>query len=386
MDSLADELIEKREEIVQRWYDAWQRSEHWRKEVSEAALKDLLSEHLKLIGEQLRNLAKAEQPGQMWKITQRLDPEKRVGQEIPIEEVVQEYGLAVDVVRDWIAERRIDVPFAEYSYFHQAIFELTAESVRRYAQHQAEVVSQERANYLAGVMHQLRTPLSSLSMQFDVLERTGRAPDAAALGRVRRSLRRLRFLVEGVLRLERFRPSDLPVRPERVRPGSIVNDILSDHAHEAARKGLRLEAHLNRSLTMELDPDLFVDTIDNFVQNAVKYTTAGFVIIDAEEREDDVRFRVRDSGPGIPSEKQPTVFRQTQAASAGGAGLGLLIARQAAEAQGGQIGFTSEPGKGSEFWVRLPRAAPARAGSRPAEHKPPVNDAPSNAHDAGHPT
>lgn len=66
---------------------------------------------------------------------------------IPIEEVVQEYSIAVDVVRSWIEERGIDVAFAEYSYFYRALFELTAEAVRRYSAEQANIVSGERARY-----------------------------------------------------------------------------------------------------------------------------------------------------------------------------------------------------------------------------------------------
>src|SRR5205807_1342058 len=126
-----------------KWYEEWNRSPHPHKDVSEISLKHSLVAQLQLIGEQLTNLPTAEEPEQMWKFVERLDPELRIGQRIPIEELVQEYCILLDVVRNWIYERQIDVPFLEYSYFYRALFELTAESVRRYSAEEAKIVSAE---------------------------------------------------------------------------------------------------------------------------------------------------------------------------------------------------------------------------------------------------
>jgi hypothetical protein len=130
-------------------------------------LKDYLPAQLRLIGEQLRNLSTAEKPEVIWKLVERLNPELGIVQNIPIEEVVQEYCILVEVVRNWIEERTIDVPFSEYSYFYRAIFELTAESGRRYSIQQANIVSGERAKYPASLAHQMRGPLSSFSVLID---------------------------------------------------------------------------------------------------------------------------------------------------------------------------------------------------------------------------
>src|SRR5262245_57270288 len=140
MASLSDELIDSTEDIVRKWYDAWMLSSHPPIDGGEHSLKDRLGAQLRLIGKQLKNLGTAEEPREMWKPMERLDPELRVAQNIPIEEVVQEYSIVLDVVRNWIEERGIDVPFPEYSYFYRALFELTAESVRRYSIEQANIV------------------------------------------------------------------------------------------------------------------------------------------------------------------------------------------------------------------------------------------------------
>jgi signal transduction histidine kinase len=296
----------------------------------------------------------------MWKIADRLDPELRVEQDVPIEEVVHEYRIAVDTMRNWIQERRIHVPFREYSYFYEAIFELTAESVRRYAKHQADEVRQDRAHHLAAVMHQLRTPLASLSMRIDVLERKGSAVLEAMISKLRWNVRRASVLVEGVLRLERYRPEEVYLRPETFDAAQLIRDVISDYEADAERKGLRFEMHVEPSLQMTCDVDLFVDALGNLVQNAVKFTENGFVIVETESRPDHVVFRVRDSGPGIPEDQKRSLLKEVQPGSAGGAGIGLRIAQHAARAQGGKIESESELGKGSTFSLCLPKIVAAR--------------------------
>ena len=354
MPSLSQALIANHEEITQRWYEMWRRSEHPHPEIREAALKDHLSPQLRLIGEQLRDLRQAEPPTQIWQVYKRLDPEARVDQEIPIEEVVQEYGLALDTISRWIRERGLEPTFDELTYLHQALFELTAESVRRYEAHRGEQIRQERSIYLAGLTHQMRTPLSTLIMQLQLLERQGQiAP--SLVDQLRRNLRRLSYMVNSVMRLERFKPHELPVRPRLVYPARLIDQALDDRQPEARHKGLRLESDVNRTLEMQIDPDLFIDVMGNLVDNAVKYTPSGFVRVEAKEEPDAVLFKVLDSGPGIAPERQAGLFGAVQPGEQSGAGIGLHVAYRAVTAMGGSIGIESELGHGAMVWFRLPR-------------------------------
>lgn len=359
---LANELIHHADQIVERWHTMWRRTRRAHPELSESALKDRLPLQLRVIGHQLSKYGHPEDPNEMWNVTERLDPETRMEQDFPIEDVVQEYRVLVETVHNWIKERTLEISYEEYAYFSAAIFELTAESVRRCVTYKDEEVRKDRAEYLAGVMHQLRTPLSAVLMQVELLDRRAGPPDAAAISRLRRNVRRIRVLVEGVLRLERFDPSEMRVRPQELYPARLIDDIMRDYENEAAQKPLRFEARVNRSLRMTLDADLFVDALGNLVQNAVKYTTAGSVIVDAEEHHEMVDFCVQDSGPGIPEDRRQTLFRQAQPGSGGGVGIGLRIAQHAAEALGGQIDVDSSPGKGSTFTLRLPYVVAAREG------------------------
>ncbi|WP_181919690.1 sensor histidine kinase KdpD [Alkalilimnicola ehrlichii] len=354
MSSFGDALIQDREEVTERWYTAWRCSPHPHLNVGEAALKDHLSVQLKVIGEGLCDLRDAEEPGEIWQVTERLDPEARVSQEIPIEEVVREYRIVVDVIRPWVRDRGLQVSFDEYSYFYQSIFELTAESVRRYTIYQAEKVARDRAYYLAGLAHQMRSPLSSLSLQLQMLQRSAKVP-ADLLGPSLRSVRRMTSLIESVMRLERFKPEELPVRPRCLRPANLIDEVLDDRRAEAGSKGLRLEIRANRSLEMDVDEHLFVDALGNLLDNAIKYTESGFVRVEVEEEDDHVLFKVRDSGVGISKERQAELFRPLKSARPNGLGIGLHIARRAVIAQRGEIGVESQPGHGALFWFRLPR-------------------------------
>lgn len=355
MNSIADELIHNSEAITQRWYESWRSSAHSHQHVLEAALKDGLALQLRTTGEELRDGRGALYPREMRHGTKRFHPEEPVESDVPIEEVVHEYWLAVRTVREWMCEKHIDVDTQECAYFYETMYEWLADTVRRYAAYQAEQVRSDRAHYLASVMHQLRTPLSTLSLQVELLGESGKQADSTVICGLRRNIRRIKVLVEGILRLERFQPSEVAVRPQEVQLERLVNDIMNDYQTEATRAGLRFEAHVDRSLSIITDPDLFIDALGNLIQNAVKYASKGFVIVDSACDSQDIVFHVRDSGPGIAAEKQRTLFKDTQPGSAGGAGIGLQIAQHAAQAQGGFIRVESDPGKGSIFSLRIPR-------------------------------
>jgi len=216
MGSLSDELICSAGDIARKCYEALMQSSHPPKDLDEDLLRNSLGAHLRFVGEQLKNLSSAEKTGEMWKLVERLDPELLVGH-IPIEEVVQEYSTVLDVVRNWIEERNIDVPFLEYSYFYRALFELTAESVRRYSIEQANIIAAERAKYLASLAHQMRGPLSSLTVLLDQVKRAGHSGyqiNETVVEISDRSLKRVVALIENVLKLERFKPDEIAVQPQ----------------------------------------------------------------------------------------------------------------------------------------------------------------------------
>jgi signal transduction histidine kinase len=110
---------------------------------------------------------------------------------------------------------------------------------------------------------------------------------------------------------------------------------------------------------------LLKEVLANFIENAVKFNPGPkkFVEISVTRESASLRIAVKDNGPGIPGEEQPKLFRKFYqvdeffTCQAPGFGLGLAFAKNVAQAHGGSVGFTSEVGVGSEFWVKLPLAA-----------------------------
>tara|TARA_B100001971_G_C18262918_1_gene588786 strand:+ start:1764 stop:2855 length:1092 start_codon:yes stop_codon:yes gene_type:complete len=356
---LGEMLCESVDEIVERWYQCWKETKHPHLEVSKTALKDHLPQQIRLIGSQLKKSSAAKAPKELWKITERLDPEARVSQEIPIEEVVVEYKILIQVIREWAEDRGLQIPFSEYSYLNEAVFELLSESSRRYSKYQAEQVSKTRQYYLAGVAHQMRNPLLVIQNQLELIQ-SGVELKEEAMERLVRNTGRLLFLVNSVLRLERFKASELPVSPKNIYPFDLLGNIVDDYRPFAQEKSIGLYLEVDRSLQMQADPDLLSDIFSNLIDNAIKYTEQGQVKVSFEDKDNSVIFRVEDTGPGMSEQRQKEMFEITTSGKTGGAGLGLVVVKRSVEAMQGAVAVESEIGKGSVFCVKLPKEVKAQ--------------------------
>lgn len=365
MRTLSDILVHDCDSIIRRWSESLRDSAHPRLDLSEEQLKHKIALQLRTIGAWLDDIRApgVQKPSTIWGLPESLDPEARVQQDVPIEEVVLHYGMLAETVLRLLEDRRLDVSPHEIALFFQAVIALIAETARRYAVSREAQQTEERAAYLARLTHQMRTPLTVLKLHADALSRSDQPTNMRVVGGIERNVKRLTMLVDGVMRLERFKPEEIPVLPVELSPAKLIDQVVDDNALEAAQKALRVEVLVNRVLRMQVDPTLFVDALGNLLQNAIKYTAAGHVRIEVEEKETEVVFKVRDTGPGIPREKLRCMFDTVEPETSGGAGIGLTIVQRAATAQGGAVGVESEPGQGSLFWFSLPRVVKPRSGS-----------------------
>ena len=211
------------------------------------------------------------------------------------------------------------------------------------------------------VSHELRTPLASVLGFTSLLLKRDFEPDARRhyLGIVDAQARRLAALLEDFLDVQRIEHEGVELATERVDLARLLDEQAQLYAAQSPKH--RLEVALEeRPLTVRGDPGRLAQVVGNLLSNAIKYSPdGGTVALAAERSGDGVRVIVRDEGLGIPADQQSRIFTKFFRGDAGatgitGTGLGLAVSREIVEAHGGRIGFDSDPGTGSTFWLELP--------------------------------
>ena len=240
---------------------------------------------------------------------------------------------------------------------------LTIENARLYDR--AEKATRDRDELLSIVAHDLRNPLSTVSMASTLLLEVATTDmERKHLEMIRRAAARMQRLIEDLLevsRIERGRLS-MAFAPERVGP--VVREAVAMLSPLAASGGIVLEADVAEDLpAAEMEGSRILQVLSNLVGNALKFTPPGGRVRIACARQDDaLRISVSDTGAGIPADQLPHVFgRFWQASDADrrGIGLGLSIVAAIVDAHGGRVWVESEPDVGSTFHFTLPVAGAA---------------------------
>jgi heavy metal sensor kinase len=230
-----------------------------------------------------------------------------------------------------------------------------------------DAFARQRA-FASDASHELRTPLTVIRGQLEVL---ARQPDPAGqdVRRVERLVRteilRMERLVDDLLVLARADEQEF-LRPRTIDLPSFARELI-DAARTTADR--RFELGSIPEGTIEADPDRLVQALRNLLRNAVEYTSAGGVVrLTASAEGDRLTLAVEDDGPGIPPAHRERVFdrfHRTDSARTrvrGGAGLGLAIAREVAEAHGGRIWAAESPEGGARVAIELPGFRQPRRG------------------------
>lgn len=232
----------------------------------------------------------------------------------------------------------------------------------------ADAANRSKAEFLAVMSHELRTPLNSIGGYVDLLEMELRGPlteaQKADLQRIRRSQLHLLGIINDILNFTRLEATgiqyDIIDVPVRALLGDL--DAMIDSLARAKSIDYKCVAPPN-GVYARTDPDKMRQILVNLVSNAIKFTPhAGYIEVSYSLSPMTIAITVRDTGPGIPHDKQESVFEPFVQLDRGltrtteGTGLGLAISRGLARGMGGDITLSSSVGRGSMFTLILPLA------------------------------
>jgi PAS domain S-box-containing protein len=242
---------------------------------------------------------------------------------------------------------------------------LSIENARLYRA--AKRATQARDDLLGIVAHDLRSPLTSVTLQAAVLQTgPGEQRAARAIQGIEHSVSRMQRLIQDLLDVAQLDAGKLSVDIARADVRQLLADAVEpQHAlASAASLELAVEVH-GEGLEVHCDRDRLSQIFENLIGNAIKFTPPGGVItVTAMPSGGDVLFRVRDTGRGVPPDTLPHLFdrfwQANRQAKRSGAGLGLTIVKGLVEAHGGRIWVESTQGHGMSVYFTIPLAAPAR--------------------------
>lgn len=236
----------------------------------------------------------------------------------------------------------------------------------------------EQAEFISTASHEMRTPVASIEgyLGLALNPATATIDDKARdfINKAHDSAQHLGRLFQDLLDVTKADDGRLSNNPKVVDLVAFTHDIIEGLKPRADEKGLRTlfkpipdadssERRLNPVYYTNVDNDHLREVIGNLIENAIKYTLSGDVVVDITGDNDHVTVSVADSGIGIPKEDQGHLFQKfyrvdnTETREIGGTGLGLYLCRRLVETMNGRIWVDSEYKKGSTFYVELPRTS-----------------------------
>ncbi|MGK9066338.1 CHASE3 domain-containing protein [Stutzerimonas chloritidismutans] len=245
-------------------------------------------------------------------------------------------------------------------------------------------IEQMKTEFISTVSHELRTPLTAIRGALGMLVGgvAGAIDDGARplLDIAHKNSERLVRLINDILDIEKLEAGRLPFHFSRCDVRALIEQALADLKPygDEYRVSLVFDLPADTMPTeVNIDPDRFVQVMANLLSNAIKHSPAGGVVsVDLRRDGNTLEVGVQDRGQGIPESFRSRIFERfaqadsSDARKRGGTGLGLAITRSLVQQMHGRIGFDSQEGQGTRFWLRLPLELTPAQPTGPAKPAP----------------
>ena len=294
---------------------------------------------------------------------------QRLSDGFDIEEIVSEYNILRGCIHDLADRNAINLQGEVFHVLNRVFNGAIGIAVQSYAVCQAMETQQRRQEYLAFVIHDLRTPINAISLSASVLQmilpQEKTSDDSAILLKtLQRNIKKLDGLIKKIIEENTNLQSEIGLKLQcRVLDlWPLVESLIRDLQPVAIASQTKLINKVPYDLAIYGDASLLSRIFQNLIANAIKYTHGGKVEIGAREIGEDgtIECSVRDNGEGISESMLDKVFDkgETDSQNEGGMGLGLAIVKTFTEAHGGAVSVESCFGAGSEFRFSMPGPPP----------------------------
>lgn len=285
--------------------------------------------------------------------------------------VVREYGALRDVIVESAATAGIALSAREYQVLFSCVITGIAEAVSEYARQRNAELQRQATEHMAFLSHELRNPLYGAKLALEALTRKGLLSEGRSSRALQQGLNQMQELLDRTLQAARI-GSGVDLHPEKIGLLALLEDIRADALPAADGREINLHVTVDADVELQADPRLVRSAVANLVYNAIKFTRPqGEVCLSGRRVGGRAIIEVEDECGGLPIGAPDKVFSPFVRLDTEkrGFGLGLAIAKQAAEAHGGSIRAVDLPGKGCVFVLELPLAlAPDSPADQASSH------------------
>ena len=274
-----------------------------------------------------------------------------------------------EILMDWVDHGEYSILKGEFSVIRRETGFVTGVVCVLTDVTEQEKTEQERRDFVSNVSHELRTPLTSIKSYTEALREGAWQDEVIApqfLNVIQLETDRMMRMIGNLLDLSKIHEGQYKLNLEYIDFKRMVSHILDRFEFMLEQNPDQKKFKLKRDFTsreiyLEIDQDRVTQVIDNILNNAIKYSPdGGVIVVKSEDSHSHVHLSIKDQGLGIPQKDIPHLFQRfyrvdkARSREQGGTGLGLAISKEIIELHGGKIWATSVEGKGSTFGFDLP--------------------------------